>query len=146
MKMKNTINRILIIMAAVLLLTGVTVYGEEAAETNEGDLIVRVGFVYPKTGDLASFGEFTEEWTKYAVDQANAKGITIDGQPAQISLITADSQSDPKEARKAAKQLIEEKNIDIMITSKTADTTVPVSEICEKKGIVYHIKDKTITD
>lgn len=136
MKMKNTIKRILIIMAAVLLLTGVTVYGEEAAETNEGDLIVRVGFVYPKTGDLASFGEFTEEWTKYAVDQANAKGITIDGQPAQISLITADSQSDPKEARKAAKQLIEEKNIDIMITSKTADTTVPVSEICEKKGIV----------
>ena len=101
-----------------------------------GDVIVRVGFVYPKTGDLASFGEYTEEWTKYAVDKANELGITIDGKKAKISLITADSMSDPKEARKAAKQLINEKNIDIMITSKTADTTVPVSEICEKEGIL----------
>ena len=101
-----------------------------------GDVIVRVGFVYPKTGDLASFGEYTEEWTKYVVDQANELGITIDGKKAKISLITADSMSDPMEARTAARQLIKEKNIDIMITSKTADTTVPVSEICEKEGIV----------
>jgi len=122
-------------MTAILLIAGFTVYGEEADADGDA-LIVRVGFVYPKTGDLASFGEFTEEWTKYAIDRANSKGITIDGQPARISLITADSQSDPKEARKAATQLIEEKNIDIMITSKTADTTVPVSEICEKKKIV----------
>ena len=133
--MKKMIKRVLLITAAILLIAGSVSYGEETAPA-DGNLIVRVGFVYPKTGDLASFGEFTEEWTKYAIDQANSKGITIDGQPATISLITADSQSDPKEARKAAKQLIEEKNIDIMITSKTADTTVPVSEICENKGIV----------
>ena len=134
--MKKIIKSVLLITAAILLIAGPVSYGEETAPADDG-LIVRVGFVYPKTGDLASFGEFAEEWTKYAIDQANSKGITIDGQPATISLITADSQSDPKEARKAAKQLIEEKNIDIMITSKTADTTVPVSEICENKGIVY---------
>lgn len=138
--MKKKSWRILAILTAVVFIsalagcTGQHVHKDETDPS--GEQIIRVGFVYPKTGDLASFGEFSEEWTKYAVDQANAKGITVDGQKAVISLITADSMSDPKEARKAAKQLINEKNIDIMITSKTADTTVPVSEICEKEGIL----------
>ena len=156
-EMKKRINRLIKIVAWItvsIMLFGLAAYAgdEDPAQENSAEaveeaaaedstetgaeLVVKVGFVYPKTGDLASFGEYTEEWTKYVVDLANQKGITIDGQKAVISLITADSQSDPKEARKAAKQLIEEKNIDIMITSKTADTTVPVSEICESKGIV----------
>lgn len=140
--MKKIIKRITALLAAVVVVAGLASCGQNnaPAQTEEApqgaERIIKVGFIYPKTGDLASFGEYTEEWTKYAVDQANKKGITIDGQKAEISLITADSMSDPKEARKAAKQLITEKNIDIMITSKTADTTVPVSEICESKGIV----------
>ena len=109
---------------------------EEAAPAAEGSQVIKVGFVYPKTGVYASFGEFTEEFTNFAVDKANEAGIQINGSNAKISLITADSQSDPKEAEKAAEQLISEKNIDIMITSKTADTTVPVSKVCEKKGVV----------
>ncbi len=137
--MKKIYQRILAILAAVAVMVGLAACGGKNVQPDtdpSGDVIVRVGFVYPKTGDLASFGEYTEEWTKYVVDQANELGITIDGKKAKISLITADSMSDPKEARKAARQLIKEKNIDIMITSKTADTTVPVSEICEKEGIV----------
>ena len=138
--MKKINIRILAILAAITLIVSLAACSNGNGQDHQGDpadeVIVRVGFVYPKTGDLASFGEYTEEWTKYAVDQANSKGITIDGKKATISLITADSKSDPKEARAAAKQLIEEKNIDIMITSKTADTTVPVSEICEKKGVL----------
>ncbi len=107
------------------------------AEPSSGDTqVIKVGFVYPKTGVYASFGEYTEEFTNFAVDKANEAGIQINGSSAKISLITADSQSDPREAEAAAKRLIEEKNVDIMITSKTADTTVPVSKICEKKGVV----------
>ena len=139
--MKKKFKKIIAFIAVFMLIAGFAACvqagaAEEDTAAAGETLIIKVGFVYPKTGDLASFGEYTEEWTKYVVDLANSKGITIDGKPAQISLITADSQSDPVVARKAAKQLIEEKNIDIMITSKTADTTVPVSEICENKKIV----------
>ena len=121
-----------------MLLTGLVACGKNKPVNPDDstDVVVKVGFVYPKTGVLASFGEYTEEWTKYVIDQINQKGLTIDGKTAQISLITADSQSDPEVARQAAKKLIDDKNIDIMITSKTADTTVPVSEICERKGVV----------
>ena len=89
---------------------------EEAAPAADGSQVIKVGFVYPKTGVYASFGEFTEEFTNFAVDKANEAGIQINGSNAKISLITADSQSDPKEAEKAAEQLISEKNIDILIT------------------------------
>ena len=106
------------------------------SSANDTGKIIRVGFVYPKTGTYASFGEYTEEFTNYAILAANEAGITIDGESANISLITADSQSDPKEAKRAAENLIDNKNVDIMITSKTADTTVPVSKVCEKKGVV----------
>ena len=108
---------------------------EEEPAAGDGQ-VIKVGFVYPKTGVYTSFGEYTEEFTNFAVDKANEAGIQINGGSAKISLITADSQSDPREAEAAALKLIEEKNVDIMITSKTADTTVPVSKICEKKGIV----------
>lgn len=123
-------------MVFVLAACGSTNRQVEAETDAAGGRIVRVGFVYPKTGDLATFGEYSEAWTNYAISKANEAGITIDGAKAELSLITADSMSDPQQARKAAKELIDEKNIDIMITSKTADTTVPVSEICESKGVV----------
>ena len=134
------IYRWIAVIAALMLILGLVACGKNKQDDPDGgqgsDVVVKVGFVYPKTGVLASFGEYTEEWTNYVVDQVNKKGLTIDGKNAQISLITADSQSDPEVARQAAKKLIDDKNIDIMITSKTADTTVPVSEICERKGIV----------
>ena len=116
--------------------TAVQAAESEPESASESTQVIKVGFVYPKTGVYASFGEFTEEFTNFAVDKANEAGIQINGSNAKISLITADSQSNPKEAEKAAEQLIAEKNIDIMITSKTADTTVPVSKVCEKKGVV----------
>ena len=136
--MKKITYRLIAIIAVLMLLTGLVACGKNKPVNPDDstDVVVKVGFVYPKTGVLASFGEYTEEWTKYVIDQINQKGLTIDGKTAQISLITADSQSDPEVARQAAKKLIDDKNIDIMITSKTADTTVPVSEICERKGVV----------
>ncbi len=105
-------------------------------ENNQKTKVIRVGFVYPKRGTYKSFGEYSEEWTNYAVSQINEAGLTIDGQPAIISLITADSNSEAAGAKRAAEDLIDDKGVDLMITSKTADTTVPVSKVCERKGVV----------
>lgn len=141
--MKKHVKKIVAVSLSCLMTLGLAACGNQnssqgnlsAAEENDAK-VIKVGFVYPKTGTYASFGEYTEEFTNYAVQQANNAGITVDGQKAIISLVTADSQSDPKGAKQAAEKLIEDKDIDIMITSKTADTTVPVSKVCEQKGIV----------
>lgn len=103
---------------------------------NSGDTIT-VGVVYPATGALAAFGDGTEEMYGYAVDQINeAGGIEVDGSAKQIELVFADSESDATKASEAANNLISNRGVDIMLTAKTADTTVPVAAACERAGIL----------
>ena len=111
--------------------TGAVSEGEVEEDT------VKVGIVIPQSGDLAAFGYGTEEMTRYAIEQINDKGgVEIDGTNKKLSLVVADSQSKEDQAAVAAKNLIENENVDIMLTSHTAQTTVPVAETCEKEGIM----------
>lgn len=115
--------------------------GSAANETkstskSSGDTIT-VGVVYPATGALAAFGDGTEEMYQYAVDQINeAGGVEVDGSAKQIELVFADSESDATKASEAANNLISSKGVDIMMTAKTADTTVPVAAACERAGVL----------
>lgn len=108
----------------------------ESSGGSSGDVIT-VGVVYPATGALAAFGDGTEEMYQYAVDQINeAGGVEIDGTAKQIELVFADSESNATKASEAANNLISSKNVDIMMTAKTADTTVPVAAACERAGVL----------
>lgn len=115
--------------------------GSAAAEGGNSNAasgdVITVGVVYPQTGALAAFGAGTEEMYGYAVDEINAAGgIEVDGSAKQIELVYADSESDPTKASEAANNLISSKNVNIMLTAKTADTTVPVAAACERAGVV----------
>jgi branched-chain amino acid transport system substrate-binding protein len=110
--------------------------GSAAKEGGSSGDTITVGFVYPKTGALAAFGAHSEDWTKYAIDVANKKGIKVDGKDVKLQLVAADSESSATKASEAANNLINSKKVDIMITSKTADTTVPVAAACERAGVV----------
>ena len=141
--MKKKLARLAALCAAGVMVFGLAACGGNSSDSATsdggtqagGDNVVTVGFVYPKTGALAAFGANCEEFTDYAVECANAQGITIDGQAATIQVVYADSESDATKASEAANNLIN-KGIDLMMTSKTADTTVPVAAACERAGIV----------
>ncbi len=108
-----------------------------ASDSTSSGGVITVGVVYPATGALAGFGDGTEEFYQYAVDQINELGgIEIDGEMMTIELVFADSESDATKASEAANNLISSKNVDIMLTAKTADTTVPVAAACERAGII----------
>lgn len=125
-------------LAAVACLTGCS--GAAMSETdNKGDqrTEIVVGRVVPLTGSLAAFANGTPEVEKYAIDAVNdAGGIEIDGRKLPLKLVIADSESDPTKASEAAAKLIENHKVDIMITSHTDRTTVPVAAACEKAGVV----------
>lgn len=98
---------------------------------------VKIGLVIPTTGALAAFGANTEVWTNYAIDQVNeAGGVEIDGEKKTLELVVADSESNPTKASEAANNLITQQKINIMMTSKTADTTVPVAAACERAKVL----------
>ena len=92
---------------------------------------IKLGFVTPQTGSLASFGIPD----KYCVDrwkEAIGTGLVLgDGQNHPVSITLADSQSDDNRAASVAGDLINNTNIDMMMVASTPDTVTPVVEQCE---------------
>ena len=87
---------------------------------------IKVGYVSPQSGPLASFAE--------------ADNFTIDGFRAldianEFEIIVKDSQSNPNRAADVAKELIVDDEIDLMLVASTPETTNPVATTCEAEEI-----------
>jgi branched-chain amino acid transport system substrate-binding protein len=96
---------------------------------------IKVGFVSPLTGPLATFGELDQ----FIVSQWNAAvkdGVKCgDGQTHPIQIIVKDSQSDSNRAATVAGDLITNDGVDVMMVASTPDTVNPVADQAEALGI-----------
>ncbi len=95
---------------------------------------LKVGFISPRTGPLAGFGE----GDPYVVELARktlAKGLAVGGTTYAVDILDRDTQSDPARASQLAKELINGDHIDFMLTTSTPETVNPVSDACEAAGV-----------
>jgi branched-chain amino acid transport system substrate-binding protein len=100
----------------------------------QGDDVIRVGFIGPRSGPLGVFGE----GDAFLVEQFNshmADGVQVGDKRYGIQLILADTQSDPVRASQVAKDLINGEAIDLMLASSTPETVNPVADACEAAGV-----------
>jgi len=85
---------------------------------------IKIGFVTPLTGGLASFGIPDS----YCVDRAKAAigdGVVCgDGQKHPISFTVSDSQSDSNRAAQVTGDLINNTKVDMILAASTPDTCV----------------------
>jgi branched-chain amino acid transport system substrate-binding protein len=91
---------------------------------------IKIGYVSPQTGTLASFGE-TDKWV---IDQMQTKfkdGIKINGKTYPVEIILKDSQSNPNRAGEVANDLILEDEVNLILTAGTPETANPVSDAGE---------------
>jgi branched-chain amino acid transport system substrate-binding protein len=91
---------------------------------------IKIGYVLPKTGALAVFGE-SNDYVLGVVRQALAKGITVGGKTYTIEILDKDSQSSSARAAQVAGELINQDQVDLMLVTSTPDSTNPVSDQCE---------------
>ncbi len=95
---------------------------------------VKIGFVSPQTGGLASFGVPD----KYCVDRAAeaiGDGVVCgDGKKHPVSIIVKDSQSDGARAAQVTGDLINNDKVDIVTAASTPDTVNPVADQAEAGG------------
>ncbi|PYM61352.1 MAG: ABC transporter substrate-binding protein, partial [Candidatus Rokuibacteriota bacterium] len=91
---------------------------------------IRIGYVSPRTGPLAGFGE-ADEFIIAGLEKALADGVAIGGKPHPIKLLVKDSQSNPNRAAEVASDLILSGKIDLMLVASTPETTNPVGDQCE---------------
>jgi branched-chain amino acid transport system substrate-binding protein len=95
---------------------------------------LKVGFISPRTGPLAGFGE-TDGYVLEVVRKALEKGFEAGGKSFTVEIIDQDTQSDPSRAGQLAKDLINNQGIDVMLVISTPETINPVSDACEAAGV-----------
>lgn len=95
---------------------------------------IKIGYVSPKTGPLAVFGE-SNDYVFSVVREALKGGIKVGGKTYPVEIAEGDTQSNAARAAQVAAELINKNGVDIMLASSTPDTTNPVSDQCESAKI-----------
>jgi branched-chain amino acid transport system substrate-binding protein len=112
--------------------TSVSVTEVEGVETGRE---VKIGFVTPLTGPIASFG-VPDQYCAERAAEAYGDGIVCgDGKKHPIKIITYDSQSDTNRAAQVTGDLINNDGVDLVVTASTPDTVAPVADQCEAYGV-----------
>jgi len=71
--------------------------------------VVRIGHVGPTSGVSAHLGKDNELGARMAIDELNAKGVTIGGKKVRFELLAEDDAGDPKQGTAAAQKLVDSK-------------------------------------
>jgi branched-chain amino acid transport system substrate-binding protein len=98
------------------------------------DLVVRIGHVGPTSGGIAHLGKDNENGARMAIDELNAKGVTIGGRKARFELLAEDDGADPKQGTAAAQKLVDAK-VNGVIGHLNSGTSIPASKIYSDAGI-----------
>ncbi len=114
-----------VLAAAAVLLAG----GASAQE-----VVVKIGHVAPTSGPIAHLGKDNEMGARMAVDELNAKGVTIGGKKAKFELLAEDDAADPKQGTAAAQKLVDSK-VQGVVGHLNSGTTIPASKIYSDAGI-----------
>jgi branched-chain amino acid transport system substrate-binding protein len=95
---------------------------------------ITIGFVSPRTGPAAGFGE-PDGYVLSLARKAFANGLSIGGKQYSVTIVDKDSQSDPARSATVAHDLINSSNVDLVLTTSTPETVNPVSDASEAAGV-----------
>ncbi len=115
-----------LIVGAAALLMGGSVFAQ--------DLVVKIGHVAPTSGAIAHLGKDNEMGARMAIEELNAKGVTIGGKKAKFELLAEDDAGDPKQGTAAAQKLVDSK-VNGVIGHLNSGTSIPASKIYSDAGI-----------
>jgi branched-chain amino acid transport system substrate-binding protein len=96
--------------------------------------VLKIGFVSPRTGALAGFGQ-TDGYVLDLARKSLVKGLSIGGKTYEVVILDRDTQSDPSRASELAKTLINSDAVDLMLPVSTPETINPVADACEAAGV-----------
>ena len=77
----------------------------------QSENVLKVGFISPRTGPLAGFGE-TDGYALELARKRLAEGFAVGGKKYQVEILDRDTQSDPARAGQLAKNLITEDKVE----------------------------------
>jgi branched-chain amino acid transport system substrate-binding protein len=96
--------------------------------------VIKIGHVAPTSGSIAHLGKDNENGARMAIEELNAKGLTIGGVKVTFELLAEDDAGDPKQGTAAAQKLVDSK-VHGVIGHLNSGTTIPASKIYSDAGI-----------
>lgn len=125
------------LLAGLLVGAMALVSATPAVMAEEPDTI-KVGCVFPMTGNNADQGVFNVDGCQFAVDWINEKGGIASLGGAKLELVSYDNQSDADQSKAAAERLISE-NPDVVAVTGAASSSyvLPMLPVFEKNGVPF---------
>ena len=107
-----------------------------APSTPPGNTVgtIKIGFVSPRTGPAAGFGE-PDAYVLSLARKAFANGLQINGKTWSVQIIDKDSQSDPQHSAQVANDLINSSSVDLLLATSAPETVNPASDAAEAAGV-----------
>ena len=115
----------LTVAAAVAVLSGMTMAQEQ---------VIKIGHVAPMSGPQAHYGKDNANGARMAIDDLNAKGVTIGGKKVKFELLAEDDAADPKQGTAAAQKLCDAKVAGV-VGHLNSGTTIPASKVYHDCGV-----------
>ncbi len=98
------------------------------------ELVVKIGHAAPLTGGIAHLGKDNENGARLAIDEANAKGITIDGKKVKFEIVADDDEAKPDKGPIVAQKFVDAKVAGV-VGHLNSGVTIPASDVYNKAGI-----------
>ncbi len=107
-----------------------------AGAVSAQDMVVKIGHVGPVSGAQAHYGKDNENGARMAIEDLNAKGVTIGGKKVKLELVAEDDAADPKQGTAAAQKLCDAKVAGV-VGHLNSGTTIPASAVYNQCGIPH---------
>ena len=97
------------------------------------DTVVKIGHSGPLSGAQAFSGKDNENGARLAVEELNAKPVTVAGKKLKFELLSEDDQGDPKAGVAAAQKLIDN-GVRFIVGPYNSGVTIPASRAYNDAG------------
>jgi branched-chain amino acid transport system substrate-binding protein len=96
--------------------------------------VVKIGHAAPLTGGIAHLGKDNENGVRLALDEANAKNISIDGKKIKFELIGEDDEAKPDKGPIVAQKFVDAKVAGV-VGHLNSGVSIPASGVYNQAGI-----------
>ena len=136
------LNKFALAAVAVAVSAGIAACGKKEAPKAAAapapaaavEMVVKIGHVGPTSGQIAHLGKDNENGARLAIEEANAKGMMIDGKKVKFELLAEDDAADGKQATQVAQKLMDAKVVGV-IGHLNSGTSIPASAIYNTAGV-----------
>ncbi|UTY58063.1 branched-chain amino acid ABC transporter substrate-binding protein [Massilia sp. erpn] len=106
-----------------------------AAGASAQEMLVKIGHTGPLSGPQAFSGKDNENGARLAVEELNAKPITVAGKKLKFELLSEDDQGDPKAGVTVAQKLADN-GVKFVVGPYNSGVAMPASRVYNDAGMV----------